>query len=424
LKETNTFSNKYDVVVLGAGAAGLMCALTAAARGRRVLVLEKSNKVGKKILMSGGGRCNFTNQIVVPENFISENPHFCIAALNRYTPSDFIAMVERYEINYEERKHNQLFCRDTAKDILNMLLQECETQGVKIIDHCDVTTISALEVDLEEVEEIDLNTMPRYSLGGVYGVGDEENIFKVSCHSLIIATGALSIPKLGGSGFGYEVAKQFSLALTQRRAGLVPLMFSDYMKPICERLSGIAIEVDVHCNGQLFRENMLFTHRGMSGPVILQISNYWREGDEVSIDLLPDKDASKLLLEFKHKYGSSLLRTLLAKQLPKALVGELQSLWWQEYADLPLREFSDKQLIEIGKKINQWVLKPSGTEGYRTAEVTLGGVDTNGISSKTMEAKIQPGLYFVGEVLDVSGHLGGFNFQWAWASGYSAGLVC
>lgn len=423
MKVTNTLSNKYDVVVLGAGAAGLMCALTAAARGRRVLVLEKSNKVGKKILMSGGGRCNFTNKIVAPENFISENPHFCIAALNRYTPSDFIAMVERYEINYEERKHNQLFCRDTAKNILNMLLQECEAQSVKIIDHCDVTTIAALEVDLEGVEAITLNTMPRYSLSGVYGVSEEEEMLLVRCHSLIIATGALSIPKLGGSGFGYEVAKQFSLALTQRRAGLVPFMFSDYMKPICERLSGIAIEIDVLCNGQLFTENMLFTHRGVSGPVILQISNYWRPGDEIRIDLLPNKDASKLLLEFKHKYGSSLLRTVLAKQLPKALVGELQCLWWQEHAELPLREFSDKQLIEIGEKVNQWVLKPSGTEGYRTAEVTLGGVDTNEISSKTMEVKKQPGLYFVGEVLDVSGHLGGFNFQWAWASGYSAGLV-
>ena len=423
LKVANTPGKKYDVVVLGAGAAGLMCALTAAGKGRQVLVLEKSNKVGKKILMSGGGRCNFTNRIVEPENFISENPHFCIAALNRYTPSDFIAMVERYGIHYEERKHHQLFCQDTAKDIVNMLLQECEAGGVEIFDHCDVKAIATLELDPVEVDAIAQDSIPRYSLSGEWGVDKDEVMFNVSCHSLVIATGALSIPKLGGSGFGYEMAKQFSLPLTERRAGLVPFMFSDFMKPICERLSGIAIEVDVQCNGHLFTENILFTHRGMSGPVILQISNYWRPGDEITINLLPNVDASKLLLDYKYQHGSSLLRTLLAKQLPRALAVELQGLWWQDDAECPLTEFSDKQLIEIGKKVNDWAVKPSATEGYRTAEVTLGGIDTNGISSKTMESKKQPGLYFVGEVLDVSGHLGGFNFQWAWASGYSAGLV-
>jgi predicted Rossmann fold flavoprotein len=368
LKVANIFSKKYDVIVLGAGAAGLMCALTAAARGRRVLVLEKSNKVGKKILMSGGGRCNFTNQFVEPENFISENPHFCIAALNRYTPADFVAMVERYGINYEERKHNQLFCKDTAKDILSMLLQECDAVGVEIIDHCNVNAITALNINIDEIESTSRKATQRYSLSGLHSVDKVDEKFNLTCHSLVIATGALSIPKLGGSSFGYEVANQFSLALTERRAGLVPFMFSDLMKPICERLSGIAIEVDVQCNGQNFSENMLFTHRGISGPVILQISNYWRPGDEIMIDLLPGLDASKYLLDSKYKHGSSLMRTLLAKKLPKSLVVELQGLWWQEYAELPLTEFSDKQLNGIGKKINQWVVKPSGTEGYRTAE--------------------------------------------------------
>jgi predicted Rossmann fold flavoprotein len=417
----NVWCHEYDVIVLGAGAAGLMCALTAAARGKQVLVLEKSNKVGKKILMSGGGRCNFTNEFVEPENFISSNPHFCTSALNRYTPSDFIAMVERHRIKYEVRKHNQLFCLDSAKDILNMLLQECETVGVEIKDHCDVKAITSLKNNIDNIDSMSKDSTRRYSVNGVVGVGKDHETFILDCHSIVIATGALSIPKLGGSGFGYEVAKQFAIGLTQRRAGLVPFMFSGIMKPVCERLSGLALEVEVQCNDQVFTENLLFTHRGISGPAILQISNYWCPGDEISINLLPGVDANAQLLVAKYNYGNILLRTFLSKKLAKSLVIELQNLWWQEFSERPLAEFSDKQLINIGSKVNHMILKPSATEGYRTAEVTLGGVDTNEISSKTMEAKQQPGLYFVGEVLDVTGHLGGFNFQWAWASGYSAG---
>jgi predicted Rossmann fold flavoprotein len=418
VNETNVWCHEYDVIVLGAGAAGLMCARTAAARGKRVIVLEKSNKVGKKILMSGGGRCNFTNEFVEPGNFISNNPHFCTAALNRYTSSDFIAMVEKHRIKYEVRKHHQLFCLDSAKDILNMLLQECESFGVEIKDHCDVKMITSLKDNFDSITAVSTR---RYSVNGDVGVGKDYEKFVLDCNSIVIATGALSIPKLGGSGFGYEVARKFSIALTQRRAGLVPFMFSDLMKPVCERLSGLALEINVQCNGYAFTENLLFTHRGISGPAILQISNYWYPGDEISINFLPDVDTKAQLLEAKYNHGNTLLRTWLNKKLAKSLVIELQNLWWQEYSERPLAEFSDKQLIAIGTKVNHWVLKPSATEGYRTAEVTLGGVDTNEISSKTMEAKQQPGLYFVGEVLDVTGHLGGFNFQWAWASGYSAG---
>ncbi len=408
----------YDVIILGGGAAGLMCAATAAQRGRRVLVLEKANKVGKKILMSGGGRCNFTNYSIEPENYISHNPHFCKSALSRYTQWDFIALVERYGIAYEERKHGQLFCQDSAKDILNMLLGECEQAGVEIKTRCEASTIKCVNADDDAVFS-DLNRSDNKKATYQVGIaGGESNVY---CQSLVVATGALSIPTLGGSGIGYDIARQFGLPLTECRAGLVPFMFSDFMKPICQRLSGLALEVEVRCKGQAFTENLLFTHRGLSGPVILQISNYWQPGDEINIDLLPEINATEWLLSAKCQQGKSRLNTLLNKHLAKALVNELQTLWWSQLASSPLAEFSDKHLQTIGEQLNRWCLKPSATEGYRTAEVTLGGVDTNSISSKTLEAKQQAGLYFIGEVLDVSGHLGGFNFQWAWSSGYSAG---
>lgn len=400
----------YDVIILGAGAAGLFCAFTAAQRGRKVLVLEKSNKVGKKILMSGGGKCNFTNYFVEADNFICANPHFCKAALTRYNQWDFIAMVERYDIAYEERDHSQLFCLNSAKDILNMLLAECEQAGVEIQTRCDIDSISDLSATAEAV-----NYQVKYGHNGKQQ--------RLKSAALVIATGALSIPTLGGSGFGYEVAQQFGLSLLERRAGLVPFMFSDNLKPICERLSGLALPVEVTCQNKSFSENLLFTHRGMSGPVILQISNYWAPGDQVVINLLPDTDVSQWLLEAKQQQGKSLLKNLLSQKLAKSLVNELQQLWWPERATSPISEISDKQLLCIATQINNWHVKPSASEGYRTAEVTLGGVDTDGISSKTMQAKQQPGLYFIGEVMDVSGHLGGYNFQWAWSSGYSAGLV-
>jgi predicted Rossmann fold flavoprotein len=420
-------STQYDVIILGAGAAGLTCAFSAGQRGRRVLVLEKANKVGKKILMSGGGRCNFTNYQIDADNFISANPHFCKAALHRYTQWDFIAMVERHGIDYEERKHGQLFCQHSAKDVLAMLLKECELAGVQIRTHCEVGAITALAASESGHAQPDLphdaRQSGRYRIELAAGSADQAGPLSLSCESLVVATGALSIPSLGGSGMGYDVARQFSLPVTQRQAGLVPFMFSDVMKPICERLSGLSVAVEVSCNGRAFSENLLFTHRGISGPAMLQISNYWHPGDTLVVDLLPSIDAGQWLVEAKRDQGKILLKTLLNQKLPKALVAQLQALWWPQLAVTMLYGFSDKRLLGIGEQINRWCLKPSGTEGYRTAEVTLGGVDTTSISSKTMQAKDQAGLYFIGEVLDVTGHLGGFNFQWAWSSGYSAGLV-
>jgi len=394
----------YDVIVLGAGAAGLMCAFTAAQRGRRVLVLEKSNKVGKKILMSGGGRCNFTNLYVSAENFTSTNPHFCKSALNGYSQWDFIAMVERHQIEYEERKHGQLFCVHSAKNILAMLTGECELAGVRIETDSDLISLGnddkgGYQLDITQGRQ-------QHSLG---------------CQSLVVATGALSIPTLGGSAQGYHIAEQYGLPVLPRSAGLVPFMFSDATRSLCERLSGLSLRAEVSCGPQSFTEALLFTHRGMSGPVILQISNYWQPGDKISIRLLPDIDAVAWLLDKKSVSGNSRLKSVLQGELPKALVAELQALWWPGLGERPLAEFSDKQLQELGEQLNQWVVKPSSTEGYRTAEVTLSGVDTDAISSKTMEVKKQPGLYFIGEVVDVSGQLGGFNFQWAWSSGYTAG---
>jgi predicted Rossmann fold flavoprotein len=398
-----------DVIVIGAGASGLMCALTASQKGRSVLVLDSSNKVGKKILMSGGGRCNFTNLSVTSSNYISSNPHFCKSALKRYTQWDFIALVERHGIAYEERKHGQLFCLDSARDILNMLLEECALAAVTIKTHVDVTDIK-LTTKHQSSEEF----TSRYLLSTNQG--------DYAAHSVVIATGALSIPTMGASGFGYDVATRFGLNVLPRRAGLVPFMFTDATKAICERLSGLALDVEISFGKQVFRENMLFTHRGVSGPVVLQISNYWQPGDEIHINLLPDMDLAKWLVEQKHLQAKSLLRTVLSQYLSKGLVQELQLLFWSAHAEKPLADFPDKLLLLIAENLQNWRLKPSGTEGYRTAEVTVGGVDTDELSSKTMECKKYPGLFFIGEVVDVTGHLGGFNFQWAWSSGYTAGL--
>ncbi len=403
----------YDVIVLGAGAAGLMCALTAANRGRRVLVLEKANRPGKKILMSGGGRCNFTNLFVEPENYISENPHFCKSALSQYTHWEFISLVEAHNIPYAERKHGQLFCRDSAKDILTMLLDLCASADVEIRCKVEVGEISVWQNSATKDDHQSDSSQFRLQLG-------RENL---TCASLVIATGALSIPTLGGSGYGYDIAQQFELATTPLRAGLVPLTFSYSMKVVCEKLSGISLEVEISTNKHAFTEDLLFTHRGISGPAVLQISNYWQPGTNINIGLLPGTDAQDMLLQSKTKRGGNLLRTVLGRMLPRALVLELQSIWWASKAEAPLAEFSDSLLKEIGSKLNRWQLKPSGTEGYRTAEVTLGGICTNELNAKTMEAKKQKGLYFIGEVVDVSGHLGGFNFQWAWSSGVVAGSV-
>jgi predicted Rossmann fold flavoprotein len=392
-------ARQYDVIVIGGGAAGLFCAFTAGQRGRSVLVLDSSNKVGKKILMSGGGRCNFTNLDIQPENYLSANPHFCKSALNGYNQWQFIDMVERHQIAYHERKHGELFCDESAKDILAMLLDECEQANVAVKTKCDINTIASQ--DSEYLLQTSL---------GAYG-----------CQSLVIATGGLSIPTMGATGFGYEVAEQFGLSLLPRSAGLVPFTFTDWVKDISEKLSGLAVDVEMSVNKISFRENMLFTHRGISGPAALQLSSYWQPGQKININLLPDMQAGELLLGYKKTSAKSLLRNLLSQYLSKGLVLELQNLYWSSHAHKPMAEIPDVVLTEIAGQLENWQLKPSGTEGYRTAEVTLCGVDTDHLSSKTMECKTQPGLYFVGEVMDVTGHLGGYNFQWAWASGYAAG---
>lgn len=390
----------FDVVVIGGGAAGLFCALTAGQRGRSVLVLDSSNKVGKKILMSGGGGCNFTNLDIRPENYLSNNPHFCISALNRYNQWQFIDLVERHNIPYHEKSHGELFCDNSSKDILKMLLDECAVANVNIRTKSIISQIKPAEE------------------GGFHlSFADQ----KIHCQSLVVASGGLSIPTLGASGFGYDIAEQFGLGLLPRSAGLVPFTFSDWVKDISETNSGLSIDVEMSVNGVSFRENLLFTHRGISGPAALQLSSYWEPGQVISINLLPDQDALSLLLGYKESNPKSLLRNLIAPLLSKGFTQSLQARYWPQYAETPIAEIANSTLENLASHLSNWKLKPSGTEGYRTAEVTLCGVNTDNISSKTMECKSQPGLYFVGEVLDVTGHLGGYNFQWAWASGYAAG---
>ena len=392
--------NNYDVIVIGGGAAGLFCALTAGQRGRSVLVLDSSNKVGKKILMSGGGGCNFTNLDITPENYLSNNPHFCISALNRYNQWQFIDLVEHHQIPYHEKSHGELFCDNSSKDILKMLLDECAAAQV-------VIRTKAIVSQIEPIEEGGFNL----SVAGQ----------KICCQSLVVASGGLSIPTLGASGFGYDIAEQFGLNVLPRSAGLVPFTFSDWVKDISETNSGLSLDVEMLVNGMSFRENLLFTHRGISGPAALQLSSYWKPGQFISINLLPDQDAQALLLGYKQSHPKSLLRNLIGPLLSKGFTQSLQTRYWPQYAETPAAEIPNTVLVSLAGHLSNWQLKPSGTEGYRTAEVTLCGVDTDHISSKTMECKSQSGLYFVGEVLDVTGHLGGYNFQWAWASGYAAG---
>ena len=389
-----------DVLIIGGGAAGLMCAMTAAQRGRSVIVLEGSNKVGKKILMSGGGRCNFTNLHCSPSNFLSRNPHFCKSALSRYTQHDFIALVDKYGITYHEKTAGQLFCDVSSKDIVALLLSECDAAGVRIVVESDIQTVAH-------------NKEYAVTCGGE----------AFAARSLVIASGGLSIPKMGATGFGYEVARQFGLNVFDTNAGLVPFTFTGTVHELMARLSGVSARAAVTAGGTTFTEDLLFTHRGLSGPVILQASSFWSPGSTIDIDLLPGIDASELLLAAKAEQPRALLRTVLTGQLARALVVELQDFLWRRRAETPLGEISNDALRELGGQLNKWTIKPAATEGYRTAEVTLGGVDTNDLSSKTMESRSQPGLYFVGEVVDVTGHLGGFNFQWAWSSGHAAGLA-
>ncbi len=387
-----------DVIIIGAGAAGLMCGIEAGARGRKVLILDKSNKAGKKILMSGGGRCNFTNLHTSPEHFLSHNQHFCKSALSRYTQWDFIAMVERHKIAYFEKTLGQLFCEDKSALIVNMLLTECTRKQVDV----------QLNQTIDAVKKIDNYFIVKC------------NHVVYQCQSLVVASGGLSIPTLGSSPYGYQLATQFGLAVYPTRAGLVPFTLHTQDKQRYESLTGISVDSLVSCNGQSFRENMLFTHRGLSGPAILQISSYWNPGDDVAISFLPDIDLYSELLKARSEFSDSFLKTILAKWLAKRLLSVFIE---PDLLDTPLKQLTNKQLLTITHALQAWFIKPNATEGYRTAEVTLGGVDCNEISSQRFEAKKVPGMFFIGEVLDVSGWLGGYNFQWAWSSGWAAGQV-
>ena len=391
---------RADVLVLGGGAAGLLCATTAARRGRNVIVLEGSNRIGKKILMSGGGRCNFTNLWCSPEHFLSHNPHFCKSALARYTQHDFIALVENHRIPFHEKKNGQLFCDRSSKDIVKILQNECDAAGVQIVTDCAISDVAR---------------------DGAFTVDTDKG--RYSSDALVVATGGLSIPKMGASGFGYDLARQFGHKVYETRAALVPLTFTGAMHDLTDRLSGISTEATVTVSGAQFTDDILFTHRGLSGPAILQASSYWQPGEDVSINLLPHVDAANLLLSAKQAQPGAMLRTLLAQHLPRKLVAELQLIFWADKADTPVGELADDALRNIAEQISRWTVRPAATEGYRTAEVTLGGVDTDELSSQTMESRKVPGLYFIGEVVDVTGHLGGFNFQWAWSSGHAAGIA-
>lgn len=385
---------KRDCIVIGGGAAGLFCAIEAGKRGRSVLVLEHSERVGKKIAISGGGRCNFTNTNTRADDFLSANPNFVKSALSRYTPQDFIALVERHRIPYHEKKLGQLFCDTTSREIIEMLLAECEAAKVSIRLNCRVRAVTK-------------NSM--------FTVETNQGAF--AADSLVIATGGLSVAPLGATDFGYRIARQFGLKILETRPALVPLTFAAHKLEELKALSGVSIDALVSVNGAEFRENILLTHRGLSGPAILQISSYWKRGDAISINLLPDVQALEI---FHARRRSDIeLANLLGQYLPRRFARA----WCKLYAspNRPVNHYSNKELEEIARAVHDWRLVPDGSEGYKKAEVTAGGVDTLELSSKTMEARSVSGLYFIGEVLDVTGHLGGYNFQWAWASGFAAG---
>jgi len=391
---------QWDVIVIGAGAAGLMCAIEAGKRGRSVLVLDNGKRVGRKILMSGGGLCNFTNMYAAPENFLSQNKHFCKSALSRYTQWDFIALVQKHAIAYHEKTLGQLFCDDSAKDIVDMLLSEAKAANVQI----------ALQQSISGVSFAD----------GQYTVITPE--LSRRCHSVVVASGGLSLPNLGATAFGFQLAEQFGLKVLPLRAALVPLTWQPSDKAVFEEISGVSLPVTAEANGTLFPEDMLFTHRGLSGPAILQISSYWQPGDEVRVNMAPQTDLVEFITTQQQAHPEQEVKTALGKLLPKRLVEKLLEL--NVFANQPLKALNPKSIKQIADSLHGYIFKPNGTEGYRTAEVTIGGVDTDYLSSKTMEAKQQPGLYFIGEVVDVTGWLGGYNFQWAWASGWVAGQYC
>ena len=391
---------QYDVIIVGAGAAGLMCAAQASQHGRKVLVLDKAIKAGKKILISGGGKCNFTNLFIESEAYISNNPHFCKSALSRYTQWDFIALLESHHLRWTEKTLGQLFCDQKSGAVLRMLLDEC--QQVEMVLACDISQV-AFESD--------------------YMVQTNQGDFQAK--SLVIATGSPSIPKMGASDFGLQIAKQFGLKSVGFKPALVPLTFHQHdINTYFKDLSGLSLDAVVACNGASFREALLITHRGLSGPAILQISSYWNKGDAIEINLLPDLDASEYLLNKQQSRGKAELKTILAEFFPKRLAERLaNTLSTKALADTTLGEIKRNDLKAFGYRLNHWLLVPSGTEGLRTAEVCTGGVNTDELSSKTLESNKQSGLYFIGETVDVTGWLGGYNFQWAWSSGWAAGQV-
>ena len=391
---------KADVAILGGGAAGLMCAIEAGKRGRKVVLIEKAKKVGKKILISGGGRCNFTNLYTEPESFFSPNSHFHKSALSRYTQWDFIALMEKHDLQWSEKTLGQLFCEQKASAVVDMLLEECRQVGVTIV----------LDSLVEKIE-----FQKRYTITTQFKT--------ISAESLVIATGGPSIPKMGATDFGLQIAKQFGMKSNSFKSALVPFTFQqDDIDRYFKDLSGLSLDAIVTCNGVSFREGVLITHRGISGPAALQASSYWHKGDKLIINLLPDVDAINVLIEAQQSRGKTALKTILTELLPRRFAERLaNTLLAFELAELTLGEIKQRDLKQLGNSLNHWHLQPSGTEGMRTAEVCTGGVDVNGLSSKTMESTKQTGLYFIGETVDVTGWLGGYNFQWAWSSGWAAG---
>ena len=386
----------YDVIIIGAGAAGLMCAATAGARGKSVLIIDHSKKIGEKIRISGGGRANFTNIHTRPEAFLSKNKHFCKSALNQYTQDDFIALVKKHKIDFHEKTLGQLFCDKSAQQIIDMLVKECTDNNVQI----------SMETEVSGIHQKDKEYAVKMNAG------------EFTSSSLVIATGGLSIPKIGATKFGYDIAKQFNLGIVTTAPALVPLTFQAALLERCKELSGLSVDAVVTYGKTSFREGLLFTHRGLSGPSILQISSYWQEGSEIEINLLPGVHLYDALKEKKNSAPKKDIKTVLSNYLPDRLA---QSICDDQNIKDKIAELADKKLQVLANAINHWRIKPSGTEGYRTAEVTLGGVDTNELNSKTMECRKHEGLFFIGEVVDVTGHLGGYNFQWAWSSGYVAG---
>lgn len=411
-----------DVLIIGAGAAGMMCAITAARRGRSVLLLDHSRKLAEKIRISGGGRCNFTNLHAGPENYLSGNPHFCRSALARFTPRHFIAWLQQHNIGYHEKKLGQLFCDEGSSAIIGMLKNECDAAGVRWLFPCEVHQVESLQTAASTLttEENPMDTSPlpasRFRIHTSRG--------NVCTQSLVIASGGLSIPRIGATPFGYRLAQQFDIPVTRLKPGLVPLSFHPEDWAPFVNLAGISMDATIESGGQSFRENLLFTHRGLSGPAILQISSYWEPGKPLSINLLPDHDLPALLEQ--HRDRRQLLHNFLAHYLPKRFVDT----WCAQLAgshlspDKPLNQYSNKEISTLAARIHRWQITPSGTLGYNKAEVTCGGIDTRALSSKTMETSRVKGLYFIGEVVDVTGQLGGFNFQWAWASGHAAGQYC